>query len=112
MTLMNWDIFPLPMNEKFVASLKPKYPEGFHEGVFFEGGFELSAAGDTYFDMSNYSKGMVYVNGHHLGRYWKMGPQQRLYCPAGWLKKGKNRIVVFDLHQQEAAMVSGFATAE
>ena len=112
MTLMNWDIFPLPMDEKFIASLKPKYPEGFHEGIFFEGGFELSAAGDTYFDMRNYSKGMVYVNGHHLGRYWKMGPQQRLYCPAGWLKKGKNSIVVFDLHQQEAAMVSGFATAE
>ena len=112
MTLMDWEIFSLPLNEKFIAALKPKYPEGFHDGIFFKGEFTLSKTGDTYFDMHNYSKGVLYINGHNLGRYWNTGPQQRLYCPAGWLKKGKNSIVVFDLHQQEAAMVSGFATAE
>ena len=112
MTLMNWDIFPLPMDEKFVGALKPKYPEGFHDGIFFKGQFELEAAGDTYFDMQHYSKGILYVNGHCLGRYWNIGPQQRLYCPASWLKKGSNELLVFDLHQQEAAAIGGFLTPE
>jgi len=57
--------------------------------------------------MSGYAKGMLYVNGHLLGRYWNVGPQQRLYCPASWLKKGKNNVVVFDLLQQQEAEISG-----
>jgi len=52
------------------------------------------------------------VNGHNLGRFWNIGPQQKLYCPASWLKKGTNEIIVFDLHQQEARMISGNKTME
>jgi beta-galactosidase len=46
--------------------------------------------------MSNWGKGVVYVNGHHLGRYWSVGPQQTLYLPGVWLNKGANEIVVFE----------------
>lgn len=42
-------------------------------------------------------KGLVWVNGHNLGKYWGIGPQQTIYLPAEWLKKGKNEIVVFEL---------------
>jgi beta-galactosidase len=107
MTLMDWQIFPLPMDEKFVANVKTKPVDGATHGIFFKGSFDLQQTGDTYFDMSKYSKGIVYVNGHNLGRYWNIGPQQRLYCPASWLKKGSNEIIVFDLHQQTAETVSG-----
>jgi beta-galactosidase GanA len=62
--------------------------------------------------MSNYSKGILYVNGHNLGRYWNIGPQQRLYCPAAWLKKGRNELLVFDLFQAEEKPVSGFKNME
>ncbi len=72
----------------------------------------LAQTGDTYFDMSNYSKGMLYVNGHNLGRYWNIGPQQRLYCPASWLKKGKNEMIVFDFFALEGKPVNGFKTIE
>jgi beta-galactosidase len=112
MTLMDWDIFSLPMDEKFIGSLKPKYPEGFHDGIFFKGEFSLAKTGDTYFDMHNYFKGILYVNGHNLGRYWNIGPQYRLYCPASWLKKGKNEMVVFDLHLDKSATVSSSASME
>ena len=112
MTLMNWQMYPLPMDEKFIASLKSKYPDGFHDGIFYKGDFDLREKGDTYFDMSDYSKGMVYVNGHNLGRYWNLGPQQRLFCPASFLKKGKNEIIVFDLHKQKAAGIKGEKTLE
>jgi beta-galactosidase len=48
---------------------------------------------------------MVWVNGHNLGRYWNIGPQERLYCPAPWLRRGDNEIIIFDLHQIEARPV-------
>ena len=44
------------------------------------------------------------------GRFWETGPQKRLYCPAPWLKKGRNEIVVFDLLQNEPKPVCGKAT--
>jgi beta-galactosidase len=114
MTLMNWEIFPLPMNYEFVkqAALPSRGMVNDKQGLFFKGEFKLNETGDTFFDMSNYSKGIVYVNGHNLGRYWNIGPQQRLYCPASWLKKGSNEIIVFDLHQLEATMITGKTSLE
>ncbi len=109
MTLMNWEIFPMPMDYAFVKQAAQSSGEmtNVRQGLFFKGEFDLRGTGDTYFDLGNYSKGIVYVNGHNLGRYWNIGPQQRLFCPAPWLKKGRNEIIVFDLHQLNAATISG-----
>ncbi len=114
MTLMNWEIFPLPMDPGYAqkTAAAPLQPAVQNQGYFFRGEFDLGKTADTYFDLSNYAKGMVYVNGHNLGRYWKIGPQQRLYCPASWLKAGKNEILVFDLHQTEAKAIEGKQTME
>ena len=113
MTLMNWEIFSLPMDAAFVTKAA-QADRGMDDrkGMFFKGNFSLPGTGDTYFDMSNYSKGMVYVNGHNLGRHWNIGPQQRLYCPAGWLKKANNEIIVFDLLQTDAKPIFAFKTME
>jgi beta-galactosidase GanA len=81
-------------------------------GIFFRGAFELAQPADTYLDMTAYQKGIVWVNGHNLGRYWDRGPQRRLYCPGVWLRRGKNEIVVFDLHQLEPSPIAGFPTLE
>ena len=109
MTLMNWKMYPLPLDEKFIHNLKSEgnVVEPNDNAKFFKGQFTLHETGDTYFDMSKYGKGAVYVNGHNLGRYWSIGPQQRLYCPASWLKKGTNEIIVFDLHQETAETIKG-----
>lgn len=114
MTLMNWNMYPMPLDYEFMKNGLSRTAglSDDKEGIFFTGEFHLSATGDTYFDMSRYSKGLVYINGHNLGRYWNIGPQQRLYCPAGWLKKGENEIIVLDLHQKEAAVISGKTTLE
>ena len=111
MTLMNWEIYKLPMNEVYISTLKPSNNFS-KEGIFFKSTFNLNEVADTYFDLSNYSKGVIWVNGHNLGRYWEIGPQKRLYCPACWLKKGENEIIVFDLHQTEAKNVKSFRTLE
>ena len=112
MTLMDWDIYKLPFDDQYIKSIKPSAIDPQRNGVFFKGDFNLAHIADTYIDMSKYKIGVVWVNGHNLGRYWDIGPQKRLYCPAPWLKKGKNEVIVFDLHQTDAAAITGEDTAE
>ena len=133
MTLMNWETFNLPLDEAFMKKLTPtggglaagsghvgggvsgKGVSGgglTQPGLFFRGSFALDHTADTYIDMSAFKKGVVWVNGHNLGRYWYVGPQQHLYCPASWLKKGKNEVVVMDLLQTEAATIRGVTTLD
>jgi beta-galactosidase len=112
MTLMTWEVFPLPMDEDYLALLRfGRRPAG-RPGNFFRGRFDLGTVGDTYFDMSGWKKGVVWVNGHNLGRYWEIGPQKRLFCPATFLKAGTNEIVVFDLLTLVPAPVAGFLNLE
>ena len=112
MTLMDWQIFTLPFDEPYLKGLQFSSGETTRPGVFFKGEFELTATGDTYLDVSQWEKGVVWVNGHNLGRYWNIGPQKQLYCPATWLKKGKNEIVIFDLHQLSPKPVKGVKVME
>jgi beta-galactosidase len=63
--------------------------------------FALDQPADTYLDLRTWGKGVVWVNGHNLGRYWAIGPQQTLYVPAEWLKKGQNTITVLELLKPE-----------
>ncbi len=107
MTLMNWDVFPLPMDSDYIQDLAFESDPHTRAGLFFKGSFHLDTTGDTYMDVSEWEKGVIWVNGHNLGRYWKAGPQKRLYCPAPWFKKGTNEIVVFDLHRVEPGTIKG-----
>ena len=107
-TLMNWEVYNLPFDSDYIQGIDKTIPSSERRGYIFKGEFELNRVADTYLDMSNYNKGIVFINGKNLGRYWEIGPQKRLYCPAPWLKKGKNEIVVYDLHQTEAKSIAGF----
>ena len=64
---------------------------------YYKATFKLKKTGDTFLNMETWGKGQVYVNGHALGRFWSIGPQQTLYCPGCWLKKGDNEVVVLDV---------------
>ena len=112
MTLMNWKVYNLPMDDKYIYNLRSSNRNPGKEGIFFKGSFFLSTPGDTYLDLSNFRKGIAWVNGHNLGRFWNIGPQKRLYCPATFLRKGTNEMIVFDLTQTQAQIVVGFKTLE
>ena len=111
MTLMNWKTFLLPLEDRWVSSL-PAGGIDSRPGTFFRGSFTLERPADTFIDMTGYRKGVVWVNGHNLGRYWDIGPQKRLYCPAPWLRAGTNDVIVFDLHQTAAAPLRGAPALE
>ena len=64
--------------------------------VLYEGTFHLSDTGDTFIDMEDWGKGIIFINGVNIGRYWYAGPQQTLYIPGVWLNKGENKIVIYE----------------
>ena len=92
----NWQMYGLPFDDISKISLKKKV-HGAGAPVVKTAIINLRNVADTYFDMSNWGKGVVWVNGHNLGRYWQIGPQQTMYVPAEWLKKGKNTITILEL---------------
>lgn len=66
--------------------------------VIYSGSFELKENDSDYMlDMSRWGKGIVFVNGYHLGRYWSIGPQQTLYLPGCWLREGTNEVVIVEM---------------
>jgi beta-galactosidase len=103
-TLMGWEIYPLPF--KNITGLK--LDGGQTEApTFRRGHFRLEQVGDTFLDMRGWVKGVVWINGHNLGRYWGIGPQQTLYVPGPWLKRGVNEVLVLDLAPNGQSSVAG-----
>ena len=83
--------------------LKP----GYHRGYF-----NLKKVGDTFLNFETWGKGQVWVNGHAMGRIWSIGPQQTLYIPGCWLKKGRNEIIILDVVGPKEPVVWGQAEPE
>lgn len=72
--------------------------------------FSLERPADTFLNFESWGKGLVYVNGHALGRFWEIGPQQTLYTPGCWLNAGENEIIVFDIVGPHDAVTYGLST--
>jgi beta-galactosidase len=91
----NWEMYKISMESKpNISRFTNKSTTGLPS--FYTGSFNLKQTGDVFLDMSNWGKGIVFVNGHNLGRYWNLGPQQTLYLPGCWLRKGKNEVIIFE----------------
>ncbi|MEO6520585.1 MAG: beta-galactosidase [Mucilaginibacter sp.] len=104
--VLNWKMYSLP----FANTTAFKYSKTVQTNtspVIRRGSFQVNNPGDTYLDMRKWGKGMIWVNGHNLGKYWSIGPQQTVYLPVEWLKKGKNEITVLELLKPQSANVSG-----
>ena len=71
-----------------------KGPPVWYRGVFGNG--KEGMAADTFLELPGGVKGVVFVNGHNLGRYWTIGPQQQLFVPGAWLKE-TNEVLVLEL---------------
>jgi beta-galactosidase len=106
--LRGWEIFALPFDD--LSSLR------FARGVraapaFFRGTFDLREPRDTFLDLRALGKGSLFVNGHHAGRFWEIGPQRCLYVPGTWLQRGTNRIVTFDVMVRGHMVIRGIREA-
>ncbi|MBQ4277353.1 MAG: beta-galactosidase [Bacteroidaceae bacterium] len=79
---------------------------------YYRGYFNINKVGDTFLNFERWGKGQVWVNGHAMGRIWSIGPQQTLYIPGCWLKKGRNEVIVLDVVGPQEAVVWGQAEPE
>lgn len=95
--LNNWEIHPLPLKD--LSQLEfGNIPAKNTVPGFYRGELEVTDIADTFIKFPDGVRGYIWVNGFNLGRYWTIGPQRTLYLPWPLLKKGKNEIIVFELH--------------
>lgn len=106
--LSRWQIYSFPVDYSFQADRKfVKRPAS--GPAWYKGSFRLSDTGDTFLDLSSWGKGMIWVNGYNIGRFWKIGPQQTVFVPGPWLKKGINEVLILDLEVPQKASIRGLA---
>ena len=105
--LKGWSVYSFPTDASFARD-KDFAPAAPCDGpAWYRATFRLDKAADTFLDMRTWGKGMVWVNGKAIGRFWKIGPQQTLYIPGCWLKEGENEIIVLDLLGPDDPVVQG-----
>ena len=107
--LSNWSVSLKPLTEESIKNAKKGNRDNF-AGGHYRAIVKIEKPMDTFIDMSKWVKGTVYVNGRNIGRYWNVGPQLSLYCPAPFLKKGENVIDVVELELSEPKPIRGLET--
>jgi len=113
--LKGWRIYRLPLDAKMLVKLeyraagapstasassedgRPRAEAVLGAPAFWRATLNIEKPGDTFLDLRSWGKGVVWVNGHCLGRFWNIGPTQTAYTPGCWLHAGKNEVVILDL---------------
>ncbi len=90
----DWDIYTLPLDNTDKIDFAKEYKE--NTPAFYKFTFEADEKCDTFLDFEGWGKGVIFINGFNLGRFWEIGPQKRLYIPGPLLKEGANEIIVFE----------------
>lgn len=102
--ILGWSHYSLPLDniDGFKSSSRQAgYPH------LYRATFKLDQVGDTYLDTRKVGKGLLWVNGRHIGRYWFIGPQQTIFVPGCWLKKGENEIKVLEMEDFPTLKLKG-----
>jgi len=111
--LTGWEMYSMPLSMMPSAHPQPPRPardrkdsdpiflsyegsQSYVQPSYFGGSFKLEEVGELFLDTSGWGKGVVWVNGHNIGRYWSIGPQQTLYVPSCWLRQGENIVRVLE----------------
>lgn len=108
-SLKDWQVRLFPVSSSGENLKYTAVRRGADVPAYYRSSFTIKRVGDTYLDMSTWGKGLVWINGQCLGRFWEVGPQQTLFVPGCWLRKGKKDIVVMDITGPRKATVRGLA---
>lgn len=102
-----WDMYPLPLDN--ISLIEYKHESGdVKTASFLKGTLKIEGEPhDTFMRLDGFTKGVVFVNGFNIGRYYNpAGPQKTLYVPAPMLKKCDNEIVVFETDHSDRSFVT------
>lgn len=105
--LLDWEMYSLPLTN----ISKVDYSKPWKEGVpaFYRYTVHLETVGDAFADMSGFGKGVLFVNGVNMGRFWEVGPCMTLFISSGFLREGENEFVVFETegrYQEQIPLVN------
>ncbi len=100
-----WQTAPVDLEALPGAALEAE-PTALPRGAaVFRAQVHLQNPTDLAVDSGEWGKGLLWVNGFTLGRYWRNGPQRSLFVPAGATRRGRNDIVVLELEATAASAV-------
>ncbi len=99
-----WDMYPLPLED--ISSVD--YTAGWREGTpsFTRFEFTLDEPADTFIDTTGFGKGVAFVSGVNVRRFWEVGPTMTLYVPHGLTRAGANELVLFETEGRTADTIS------
>lgn len=101
-TIAGWTITPLEVRDTDPETLEFEALGPCNTPCFRRGQFDRAAhEGAVYLDVSGWGMGEVWINGHYLGSFWDEEKQQSILIPAEILAEKGNRIVVFDLKNND-----------
>ena len=92
--VLGWEAYRLGLDDVSRVDYSAGWAEGTPSFSRFE--FTLDEPADTYIDTTGFGKGVAFVNGTNVGRYWEIGPIATLYVPHGMTRAGVNELVLFE----------------
>jgi beta-galactosidase len=123
--LTGWAVRPLRfddgelLSERVAAALRATPPvpaeaarAPFAGPVLAHGTFASTGGADHFLRLDGWTKGLVWVNGFCLGRYWSAGPARTMYVPGPLVRDGGNEVVVLELHGSARGVVETVATPD
>jgi beta-galactosidase len=99
-----WEHYSLSLDNLEKVDFSRPYNSG--TPAFYRFELVIEETGDTFLDFSGWGKGVAFVNGFNLGRFWEIGPQTRLYVPAPLLKQGSNEVILFETEGKVGETIS------
>lgn len=107
-----WQVYPLPLDDLSRLQFIKRVTTHITTPTFLRGTFDVDNPADTFLRLSGWTKGVVWLNGFNLGRYWERGPQRTLYVPAPLVKHGRNELIIFELHGMQKPVIELCAEPE
>jgi len=109
--LYHWKVWTLSLDSLVGLQVQPISYPFLEQPSFYKANLNIKQQpADTYLLLEGWSKGVVFVNGFNIGRYWKIGPQQTLYIPAPLLREGDNEFIIFDSDGTMSLELNFFST--
>ncbi|ERL64703.1 glycoside hydrolase family 35 protein [Schleiferilactobacillus shenzhenensis] len=93
--IAHWRHYSLPLQTPAGVDFNQDWAP--HQPAFYWFTLTLDKAPqDTFIDIAKMGKGVIFVNGFNIGRFWEIGPDLTMYVPYDLLKQGQNEIIVFE----------------
>lgn len=103
--IYHWQTYPLPLDDLSAVDFIEQKPVFDSTPLLLRAEIDIDECCDTFVKLPGFKKGMIFINGRALSRYWEVGPQRSAYLPAPFLKKGKNELIVLELEGFDEASV-------